>query len=372
MSLRQSRPHVLFRTDGDPEIGMGHVMRCIALAERFAEKKSPSIFLLKYYTPQVLDIIRTQGFEVEVLSAETIEPDAQLTLSIIQKYNCSMMITDLSHLRTFEDLLSHQEYLLILRQNNIFIITLDGLLEDRVSASLPVPCDLLVVPYCGASSKTYQKFDETKTLLGPQYFIFRQEFREAFSQERTFSLIAKNILVSLGSGELVSCYSKVVSALTQIKDYALKIKIILGNHYPKTEKEKLLNTLQVSQHEFEMSSTTQQMAEEMFWADVSIVGSGLIKYETAITGTPCLVLSVDKEQAQSTEEFAKSGSIVHLGVGKVVEESEIYNSILQIIENPELRQKLSENGRRLVDGKGIDRIWEEVPQLHFDHEPVDA
>ena len=44
----------------------------------------------------------------------------------------------------------------------------------------------------------------------------------------------------------------------------------------------------------------------MFESDIAILGSGLIRYEAALLGTPSLVFSRNKNHARLVQEFADS------------------------------------------------------------------
>ena len=77
----------------------------------------------------------------------------------------------------------------------------------------------------------------------------------------------------------------------------------------------------------------------MFESDIAILGSGLIRYEAALLGTPSLVFSRNKNHARLVQEFADSELCVHGGIINDLPESKIANSILAIRGDLELRKK---------------------------------
>jgi spore coat polysaccharide biosynthesis predicted glycosyltransferase SpsG len=106
---------------------------------------------------------------------------------------------------------------------------------------------------------------------------------------------------------------------------------------------------------------TTNMAEAMLWADLAITGDGLTKYETAVTGTPSIMLSRPESEEFLNEEFEKAGSTVHLGDGSQIGINTLARGIEEILQDFELRTAMSQRGRTLVDGKGLERIISNIP-----------
>jgi UDP-N-acetylglucosamine:LPS N-acetylglucosamine transferase len=65
------------------------------------------------------------------------------------------------------------------------------------------------------------------------------------------------------------------------------------------------------------------------------------------------------------KEFCKTKAILYLGSTKNITESRIAKSTLKLLKNHTLRKRMSERGKELLDGKGADRIFSEIPQEVF-------
>ena len=100
----------------------------------------------------------------------------------------------------------------------------------------------------------------------------------------------------------------------------------------------------------------------MLWSDLAITGGGLTKYETAVTGTPSVIISQVAHQAELAKEFEREGTALHLGLGSKVGEEDIAQAVERLLRDDALRAEMSKRGKRLVDGKGIERIISEIPQ----------
>ena len=104
------------------------------------------------------------------------------------------------------------------------------------------------------------------------------------------------------------------------------------------------------------------MAELMLRSDLAITSGGLTKYETAVTGTPSIIISHFDREAAAAKEFEKGGTTLHLGLVSEVDEEDIVRAIERLLEDYALRVDMSQKGRNLVDGKGVERITAEIPR----------
>jgi spore coat polysaccharide biosynthesis predicted glycosyltransferase SpsG len=98
----------------------------------------------------------------------------------------------------------------------------------------------------------------------------------------------------------------------------------------------------------------------MLWCDLAITGSGLTKYEMAVTGTPSLQLSFSEDHAAVNESFVKNGTAKHLGVYDAVSLRSISEEITGLLDNFGKRRFMSEAGKGLLDGLGTGRLIEAI------------
>jgi spore coat polysaccharide biosynthesis predicted glycosyltransferase SpsG len=99
----------------------------------------------------------------------------------------------------------------------------------------------------------------------------------------------------------------------------------------------------------------------MLWADVAIIAGGLTKYETAVTGTPSISISPFERELQMCLKFERAGSLLHLGLRDRVDEETITRAVEKLVNDYHLRQEISNRGKKMVDGKGTERIIAEIP-----------
>ena len=63
---------VLFRTDASIQIGIGHVMRCLTLADALTTKGAQCEFICREHTGNLIEHIHSKGYNVHSLSMESL------------------------------------------------------------------------------------------------------------------------------------------------------------------------------------------------------------------------------------------------------------------------------------------------------------
>ncbi len=78
---------ILFRTDASVNIGTGHVMRCLTLADELRQKGTDISFICREDPGNLVSYIENREYKVDQLPGEIdIETDRRLTNKILSKY----------------------------------------------------------------------------------------------------------------------------------------------------------------------------------------------------------------------------------------------------------------------------------------------
>ncbi|MFC1904273.1 UDP-2,4-diacetamido-2,4,6-trideoxy-beta-L-altropyranose hydrolase [Chloroflexota bacterium] len=345
--------NTLIRADGSVHLGLGHIMRCLALAQGLEKIGVSSVFTIRDYEPKVAELIRRCNFEVELIPRGCdLKEDLLLTLELVSQYQVKLIIADLCNNDTLANIDEFSQYLQGLKDGGRFLLTLDDL------KAIPFPGDILINPNYGAENWDHGFGSNTKYLLGPAYFIFRQEFIEAARVEREIKTDAKNVLIAIGGSDPFDLTGKVVRVLSKL---TLNLHIVLGIDYTESKERELDETLKHCQGNYKLVRVADNLTELMLWADLAITGGGLTKYETAVTGTPSIIIPQVDYLAELVREFEREGTALNLGLADSVGESDIIKAVERLLKDSALRALMSQRGKKLVDGRGIERIISEIP-----------
>ena len=90
---------------------------------------------------------------------------------------------------------------------------------------------------------------------------------------------------------------------------------------------------------------------------MAVTGAGQTLYELACTGCPAVAIEMVPNQTGQLEELIRAGSVRRGGrAGQMDGFRELREALLPLLSDRQIRQAMSEAGRRLVDGKGALRV----------------
>ena len=98
------------------------------------------------------------------------------------------------------------------------------------------------------------------------------------------------------------------------------------------------------------------MPELMAWADLAISGGGSTVMEMLFMGLPALVIILAENQRAVAEALADAGAAVNLGWYHDLSTTKIARKMTELMKATDVRSEMSQRGRNLVDGKGVERV----------------
>ena len=349
-------PSVILRVDGSLKFGLGHVMRCIALAQGLHEKGYAPVFITKDYEGRTLDMIKRYGFEViPIRHTKGFLEEARDVMEVVGARNVRTVVVDLNHAETLADESGFEKFLTVLKDSGTSIVMVDGFGGECISAHRLLPVDVLVVPYAGAQKGRYKTKARTKLLLGAGYFPFRKDFLQVACVPKKIVKQARRILISMGGGDVGALNEKVVEAVLSLNLPDIELKVT-GRLVSQRWQEEFKR----SAGRYEFLPRTERMPELIQWSDIAVISSGLTKYETALLGTPAIVLSFNAVQKAIMQDFEQTGCIRHFGEFNEVTPQSIARCLGPFMEDEQLRIQMSMKGQRLVDGKGVERVINQI------------
>lgn len=350
-----TRSSVLFRCDGDAQLGLGHIYRCLALADEFREAHSCRIAFAMRRGPLGFEMLREKGYPA--LTPHDDEQSFDYTrwlAEAISNIGAQVLVLDV------RDNLPRAT-VEALRDQGVLIATLDDPSERRLAADLafypPVP-QVQKLDWTGFTGQLH---------VGWEWVVLRREFAHALSKDQ--GLRAKNqkprILVTMGGSDPAGLTLKAVEAL-DLLDEDFKTVVVLGPGF--SHHEALRDLLTRRHHHFDVRQNVTDMPSLMAQADLVVASFGVTAYELAAMGLPAIYLCLTKDHAESASAFVEAGIAVSLGVRSNVTLDTLVQSVLSLLENDELRIQMSGQASALVDGRGAtriaDRIVAEVRQEH--------
>ena len=349
-----------FRVDGNAKIGMGHVMRTLALAGAFPADLE-LIFIVKEEAAVVKKLREfRQELKIITLPAECSTGEELNRLhSIIKKEGIDILIID-SY--SFD-----QDFLVELKNIAGRLVSIHDF------APFPFPSDIVINGNIYAPELAYESLEgNTRFLLGTEYLLLREEFSHL--PERRLNEKARRILVTVGGGDPLNLTPKIIKAVDNIDNYCyknftnkdefkeeLELDVIIGPAFDNVDE--IVAVVKEVKLAVRLHFNVQRISQLMLDADLAVSAGGSTLYEMAVTGTPAIAILQADNQIQAAETLAEKGTIINLGMGDGLETEDITESLIELINNNSLRKKMSERGQKLVDGKGAERCVKEIISL---------
>lgn len=282
---------IAFRCDGTSKTGLGHVSRCLALAEALQGLGAGSLFLGEY-EPQASGMIEACGF-----------PKISCTKNGAEAFGHGL-----------EEALEAGANAMVLDSYDATVSWLEA-----INGTLPLaviddfcqlehyPCALVLNFTIGAARHKYPHIG-ARALLGTKYFLARAALVALRQQGTTPREEVRRVLVSLGGTGHSTFLERILLALSQCAP-DVDIRVVAPN---------LNASIQAVITQTGATNITWQhtLAEHFAWADVCISGGGLTKYESAYLGVPAAAFSISREQEMETQIFAQAGLTHSLGFGE--------------------------------------------------------
>ena len=341
----------IFRADGNSKIGIGHIMRCIGLAQKLLDENVKSIFITKS-NEKIVERIKNFGFSVITLPNNIdLLADVTRIKEIAQENNAKLIFADIWHKESMQNPDYYVEFISLLKDQICVLVIIDGPSDKYLD------CDLFIVPYVGVEKHNFQS---KKLLLGSRYFIFRKEFINASKEEKIINQDIKKILVSMGGSDPNNHSIPVLRAILKYNKPNIKTFVVIGPTFNSELVKDLENIREINKKNITLIKNCDNLANFILDSDILITSDGLTKYESSIIGTPMIILTQMNHQYELKAGFYEYKSALFIDINSEDIEKELLYKLKQIVEDPSLRRLLSQRGKEFIDSKGIDRIYSEI------------
>lgn len=335
------------RADGNAEIGMGHVMRCLSIADAMTRKGHKAVFITA--TEECLEMISKRGYEAILLETDYQEMELEIRqiAAIMQKNphrEQNIILVD-SYQATEPYFISLRNYAKV------------ACMEDM---GYSYPVDMIINYNIYAPHIAYT--GSYKKVLGTEYVPLRDEFRT--DCEYVLREQVTDIMVTTGGSD-----PKFISRA--ILETCLTEPMLQGMHYhvisgPFNRYEAELLEYVQEHEQITVYKNVKSMKEIMKQCDVILTATGSTVYEISFLGIPMVCFYFADNQQPGARCLAEQTSIVN--AGNIIDFREmtlrnLKSALLHCVKDMKYRQLIASQEKQLVDGYGTERIAEELLKL---------
>jgi len=272
--------NILIRCDASHKIGMGHITRCLVLAEEFRTLNYNIYFAMKEYKFGI-NIATKHNFEVLIASENNFNYNNWIQ-TIVDEKNINIFIGDIRDglpIQTIEEL----------KIKNILTVAIDEPSDYRKACDMcfypPVP-QVDDINWNGFNGKIYK---------GWEYIILKPEFYIDYKKEKN---TVPNILVMMGGTDPYNLTLGIIESLLHLKE-DVNICVVIKKDHSDYEHIKNINKKVL------IYSDINNMAEFLVKIDFGIISFGVTAYELLAMQIPAIHICLDDDHWSSSELFEK-------------------------------------------------------------------
>lgn len=359
---------IAFRADASLQMGTGHVMRCLTLADALAAQGADCLFICREHQDNLIEQIRNKGYRTHALpvlspvgasslaikaasdeqspahshwlGATQVE-DAAACTAILAEVNPDWLIVDHYALDA--------RWELALKPHYRKLMVIDDL-ADR-----PHQCDLLLDQTFGRDAEDYRAWVPVscRLLCGSQYALLRPEFAalRGYSLQRRANPQLRQLLITMGGVDKDNATSQVLEALRGCPLPAqCQITVVMGATAPWLAE--VSSQAQSMPWPIRVMVGVSDMAQLMADSDLAIGAAGATSWERCCLGLPTIMLVLADNQRNVAKGLERAGAV------QVLKDPQEIPDCLPVLLNglvssPSLLVEMCEAAARIVDDRGV-------------------
>ncbi len=314
----------VFRVDASIDIGTGHVMRCLTLAEELRRRGAECEFICRALPGHRSEAIRQRGFPVHVLRRPEDESQGEGAATGRGAYSSWLGVSpDVDAAETLAALGSHPvDWLVVdhyaldaswerkLRPAARNIMVIDDL-ADRSH-----DCELLLDQNLGHEPADYDGLvpSHCERLCGPRFALLRPEFARLrpTSLSRRAEGRLRRILITMGGVDKDNATGVVLEALAASElSNNVSVMVIMGSSSPSLDRVRRQAGTMLFQ--VDIAVDVDDMPERMAASDFAIGAAGSTSWERCCLGLPSALVAIADNQLSACRALASAGAAFDLG-----------------------------------------------------------
>ena len=350
------RVRVIFRCDAAtlPEIGSGHVKRCLHLADAMVSaglcRRDDILFATRTdgnYEPGGR-MVREAGYRRLGVADGALEPDAE---------SGTLAAAGATHV-IFDRLATAPATVGSLRAAGKIVVSLDDPGPGRDCADLAVNSIMCDLP------------EGSRALAGYAYLI-RPDGHSGVGKKRGVRRragVRRKVFASFGgwdardlAGHLLRVWHRVAPdadldlAFAELDGHRRRGLEALARRAGKGAKRRI-----------RIHIRPPSFARDLANADLAVVAGGLTALDAAALGTPAIGLPQYPHQLETLRRLQALGTLIIGSDGMRLSEARLAHTLVRLLSAPGFLRRMGRDGRRAVDGKGTARVIDALRPLFTD------
>lgn len=332
--MSERAPLAVLRADGGAAIGLGHVMRSLALGEGLAGRGWRVVLATSAGSPAVHEAARASSIQTHEITASpggaadaeeivTLGPD----LAVVDGYHNS---------RAFFEKLSADR-------------CAHAVIDDNVETPAVDP-DVVINQNPHADADMYADFRRAQLLLGLRFALLRSMVTRHVPRAATGpSGQPTKVLISMGGSDP---HGLTIPLMNELRPLAVDLRVVAGPANPGADEihAECRHTDGVS------LIGPADYLDELADATCAVVGAGSTLWEAAYLGVPTIGVIVADNQATASVAAEALGFTCTVDARTTDATAIVGRALAGLLDDLQRRSAMSLAGTRNVDGHGVERV----------------
>lgn len=357
--------NVVFRCDASLQMGSGHVMRCLTLADALRAQGGECHFICREHQGNLIEFIRQRGYTViafparpeyfqpDAGSAPPVlahaawlgcdwSPDAKQSQSVLEQIQPDWLVVDHYALDS--------RWETALRPYCRKLMVIDDLADRHHD------CDVLLDQNLGSTPSHYQALVPAgcRILVGTNYALLRPEFAEwrPYSLARRKSGQLHHILITMGGVDLPNATARVLSTLKQcVLPKDCRITVVMGEQSPWLQQVHFIAA--TMPWPTQVLCNIADMAHRMADSDLAIGAAGSTSWERCCLGLPAILICLADNQRVSLRQLSDVGAALAIDQERIEVD---LGSAMSALSTHQALSTFSLRAALVTDGLGVNRV----------------
>jgi UDP-2,4-diacetamido-2,4,6-trideoxy-beta-L-altropyranose hydrolase len=336
-------PSLLIRADASAQIGTGHVMRCLALAQAWQDVLGNATFAMAAGSSAAEARVRAEGMSiVRITSQPGSADDAAETTRTAGELGAEWVVVDGCY---FDGAY----------QRAIGAAGPRSLVLDDFGHASAYCADFVLNPNVNVHESLYSRREShTRLLLGLPYVLLRREFLRQRRCRRRTAPVGRRLLATMGGSDPGNATLKAIQSLAMTDLPKLEVVVVVGGDNPRLKQ--LRAASRKTRCSIRLELNTRGMPELMTWADMALTTAGGTLWELLFAGCPTMSFTRVAVQDADYETLERRGVMRCLGNELAAKPAAVADEIQELAHSAAVRRRMSVLGRKFVDGQGAARV----------------
>jgi UDP-2,4-diacetamido-2,4,6-trideoxy-beta-L-altropyranose hydrolase len=347
------------RVDVSETIGLGHLGRCLSLADALCSEGAAVRFVVRRLGVDVTSRIASHGFEARELPSPAqgfVPPDrpphaarARVPWALDAAETAAAVSRDAPNCVVVDHYAFDGDWHRAVRSAlGCRIVAIDEIADRKLD------CDIVIDPTIAVDHRA--KFgdrvaDRTLILGGPAYALLAQAY--AAARKYVHSDHVRSVGIFMGGADEADLSSVALLACREVAGFSGNVEIVTTGANPHLGRlRELASRYPVTRVLQDLPDLTDFFSRH----DLQVGAGGGANWERCCVGVPALVVVVAGNQRPVVEPLAELGAVATVGSGDIPAAADIGGAIARLIADPGQRLRLGRRGRELVDGRGAGRV----------------